>query len=80
MGERALEHSIAELLVGERSRRGLFLEQIAAYCCVSVQAVWKWEQRDTSPSSMWHMRRWAEAVGGNLIIKVVTKDGIEHEF
>ena len=80
MTERVIENAIAKLLRDERARLHISLDSVAAHCCVSTPAAYQWETEATRPSSLWHLKRWVEAVDAKLIFKVVTKDGEEWMF
>ena len=80
MSERAIEDAIAKLLREERARHRISLDSVAAHCCVSVPAAYHWEQGETKPSTLWHLRRWVEACDATLVFKIITKDGEEMKF
>ena len=78
--DRGIEDPIAALLRDERCFARIAMASVAAYCDVSVPAVYGWEDRSTFPSSLAGLKRWAEGCDAKLEIKITTKAGVEHVF
>ena len=77
---RAIEDDLCKVLARMRHEARVQTKDLAYSVGVCRVAIWNWENGIAFPQSLANLRKWVEAVGAKLEIKIVTKDGVEFTF
>ncbi len=71
---RAIEDSLCDVLARMRHEARMQQKDLAYRVGVSGVAVWNWENGIAFPQALANLRKWAEAVGAKLEIKITRGD------
>lgn len=72
--DRGIEDRLCDTLARMRHQAGMLQKDLAYRVGVSRVAVWNWENGCTFPQSLANLRKWVEAVGAKLEIKIIRGD------
>ncbi len=77
---RAIEDGLCKTLARLRHEARMQQKDLAFRVGVSRIAIWNWESGISFPQSLANLRKWAEAVGAKLEIKLTVRNDDEFIF